>query len=430
MLQQKGKIKILVLAKDDNRLEGHAFSEYLSLPECYDKRLVVMETMYDDMSVALLNSKSSVTKKKLYIWKKWLKLFYFVKYGVIKRNRQENHLRLFFGEEYTLFSAKWILSKQPNFNPDIITIHWTSGFLTSSIIKDLHKRTNALIAFVGVDEAHMTAGCHYPVDCEEYKRVCSNCPIFVKGKHLVSDMMYRKIKNLRNVPFVVLGVPYFCKRASESSVLKHSLGNFPYIKIPKVTLYESNDARKRFNISNDSFVVLFAAAKLDESRKGMTYALEALCKVSRKIPNLVLLLPGNISNRQCIEGVNIISPGYLNKDDLFKAFCASDCFLSTTIADTGPMMVNFSISLGTPVISFDVGVAHNLIIHKKNGYIANMKDVEDLSNGILFLSGLSDVEKKQMKMCCTEVIEKWRRKETAYEQLAKFYINEYSMNMK
>lgn len=428
MAQESGKIKILVLDKDDNRLEGHAYSTYQSLPECYDKRMVAMNTMHNDMSIALLNCKSLSTKLFLFIWRKWHKLYCLVKYGIIKKNKKEHYLRLFFGSEYTPFSAKRILAKHSNFKPDIITIHWTSQFLTSKIIRDLHKKTKALIAFVGVDEAHMTAGCHYPVDCEGYKTGCSDCPIFVRGKRLPSDMMRRKIKNFRDVPFVVLGGQNFCKKAADSSVLKLALSSFSYVRIPQVTIYKRLDARKSFGISEDSYVVLFAAAILEETRKGLVYALEALREISDKIPNLVLLLPGKITHMYDIPNVKIVSPGYLDKEDLFKAFCASDCFLSTTIADAGPMMVNYSVALGIPVVSFSVGVAQDLIVHKNNGYIARFKDSKDIANGIFYLSQLSEEEKEKMKLHCFEITEKWKCKKTIYEQLADFYYKAYSNN--
>lgn len=421
------KIKILVLDKDDNRLEGHAMSTFMSLPDCYDKRIVVQHTLYNDMSIALLNRKSIVARFFILIWRISLRLFYFVKYGIVKKDRRECQLRSFYGEEYSPFSAKWILSKNKNFTPDIITIHWTSRFLTSNIIKELHQKTNALIAFVGVDEAHLGAGCHYPTECDGYKKECTDCPAFVKGKRLPHDFLLKKIKNLKGIPFVVLGTPYFCRKALESSALKYAQASFSSVKIPKVKIYDKAAARKRFNIPQNSFVIMFSASRLDDVRKGLIYALDAIGEVSKEIPNLTVLMPGKMIKGAFPDNIKIITPGYLNKEELFMAFCASDCFLSTTIADTGPMMVNFSVVLDTPVVSFDVGVAQDLVIHKQNGYIAKFKDSDDVAKGIRYLYHLTDSEKELMKANNREIIDKWEKKENVYEQLAKYYIKEFSL---
>lgn len=39
----------------------------------------------------------------------------------------------------------------------------------------------------------------------------------------------------------------------------------------------------------------------------------------------------------------------------------------------------------TPIIGFDVSAVPELIKHKKNGYLAKLKDAEDLANGIKYL---------------------------------------------
>lgn len=423
----KQKIKILMLDKNDNRLAGHAMNTYLSLPDCYDKRIVVMQTLYDDMSVALLNKKNFFKKIFFFMWRIWRRIYYTFKYGAIKYNDKENKLRMFYGDEYIPFSAKWILSKHPNFIPDIISIHWTSGFINSDIIRELHERTNALIAFIGLDEAHLTAGCHYPVDCEGFKTDCSDCPIFIKGKEIPRNQYQKKIEVLRNIPFVVLGVPYFCRKASTSSALKYAQAFISSVKIPMVTAFPQKDARKFFNIPENAFVVMFSAARLNEIRKGFIYTRDAIRKISEEVPNLVVLMPGRKAEDLIIDNVTNIAiktPGYLNQENLFMAFCASDCFLSTTIADTGPMMVNFSIALGVPVVSFNIGVAQDLVIHKKTGYIANYMDSDDVAAGILYLSQLSELEKKGIKDNCNNVLQTWIKRKTSLEQLADYYLKQ------
>ncbi len=44
-----------------------------------------------------------------------------------------------------------------------------------------------------------------------------------------------------------------------------------------------------------------------------------------------------------------------------------------------------SLSCGTPVVAFNVGGIPEMVEHKKNGYLANEKSVEDFMNGILWM---------------------------------------------
>ena len=68
------------------------------------------------------------------------------------------------------------------------------------------------------------------------------------------------------------------------------------------------------------------------------------------------------------------------------------------------MMVNYSFALGTPVVSFPIGVADDLIVHKETGYLATYKDVEDVAKGILFLRGLNEDERNSMSERCVKII--------------------------
>jgi glycosyltransferase involved in cell wall biosynthesis len=45
-------------------------------------------------------------------------------------------------------------------------------------------------------------------------------------------------------------------------------------------------------------------------------------------------------------------------------------------------MINESIMCGTPVVSFRMGVAEDLIINGETGYIVKLKNIRDLANGI------------------------------------------------
>ena len=60
----------------------------------------------------------------------------------------------------------------------------------------------------------------------------------------------------------------------------------------------------------------------------------------------------------------------------------SDVFLSPSIQDAGPMMLNQALMCGTPAVAFNIGVAYD-IINDKTGYLAKYRDSEDFCKGII-----------------------------------------------
>ena len=61
------------------------------------------------------------------------------------------------------------------------------------------------------------------------------------------------------------------------------------------------------------------------------------------------------------------------------------------------MMINEAVISGLPVISFDIGVAKDLIVNKINGYIINKISYIGLANSIKRFLNLKDQDIKKMK---------------------------------
>jgi glycosyltransferase involved in cell wall biosynthesis len=64
------------------------------------------------------------------------------------------------------------------------------------------------------------------------------------------------------------------------------------------------------------------------------------------------------------------------------------------------MMINESIMCGTPVVSFDMGVAADLVHSRKTGYRAELKNSADLARGIRQLLDLPPEEARKMSEAC------------------------------
>jgi glycosyltransferase involved in cell wall biosynthesis len=64
------------------------------------------------------------------------------------------------------------------------------------------------------------------------------------------------------------------------------------------------------------------------------------------------------------------------------AYQAADAYLCTTIADAGPLMIPEALSCGTPVVSFDVGYAVDLLRDGETGYVVRSREPEDLASAL------------------------------------------------
>ena len=99
--------------------------------------------------------------------------------------------------------------------------------------------------------------------------------------------------------------------------------------------------------------------------------------------NIHVLYSGNTDEdfMSDIPYSNTVLP-YVDYKELYMIYNASDIFCSTSLQDAGPTMINQSMMCGTPVVSFKMGVALDLIDEGVTGYLADMLDFKTIANGI------------------------------------------------
>ena len=66
-------------------------------------------------------------------------------------------------------------------------------------------------------------------------------------------------------------------------------------------------------------------------------------------------------------------------------------------------------------VSFDLGIAHTLVKHKENGFLAEYKNIESLKNGLNFIYGLSLTEKKNIQNELKKIMSKYKNQSQWYE---------------
>jgi len=293
---------------------------------------------------------------------------------------------------YPLFGTD--VSKLPQIqNADFVYLHWViGGFLSLHGIENLCKIGKPIILFIH-DMWPITGGCHYSFDCEKFKIECNNCQIFPKEKKIDLALkefkkkliLYSKYNNL----FFVSPSKWMYNQIKESTLTKEK----PVFHIPNIInnkVFKQNnrlEARRILDLDSDSLIISFGAVSVDSPYKGWSYLQEALsilkCRNQQK--NILVVIFGSGFNEQIERDIPfpIRFLGRL-RDDFSTAllYNASNIFVAPSLADNLPTTIMESLACGTAVVGFNIGGIPDMVIHKKNGYLANYKDSSDLAAGI------------------------------------------------
>jgi glycosyltransferase involved in cell wall biosynthesis len=277
-----------------------------------------------------------------------------------------------------------LIRKVKKYHPDVVYIHWVnSGYLS---IRTLGKilDLNIPVYFFLHDMWLLTGGCHHSFDCEKYTLHCNSCVnLNSRFKYDISFVIFMLKKNyLSNYKNVRLIAPssWMAERAHLSKIFSGSkiriIPNFIDTEIFKQI--DKKIARSVLKLDEDANIVLFGAdmAKTNPY-KGWQYLAEAL-----ELINTDTLLVTFGSENFDYEGQNVNFGVITDEKLLVLLYNASDVFVMPSLAESFGQTALESLSCGTPVVSFRVGGLVDLIIHKKNGYLANYKDANDLASGI------------------------------------------------
>lgn len=130
---------------------------------------------------------------------------------------------------FQCYHGNQILAKNPDFTPDLIVMMWTRTFISSMAVRRMYELTKARFLFVFVDDAHLSGGCHFPVDCDGYMNGCHDCPAIIKGKKIAEKVMADKLRLYKGIPKYIVGVPADCRLARKSPLLGDALQFYNWI---------------------------------------------------------------------------------------------------------------------------------------------------------------------------------------------------------
>lgn len=295
---------------------------------------------------------------------------------------------------------------------DIIIVYWNKHHFNSRLIYKLSKYYSAKVVFQPLDMAHLTGGCHYSFGCNEFQKECRNCPAVSNlFKSLPYNEMKKKIKYLKKMnPALIAASTELMEQAKSSVIWSNS--NIYKVYLPVYETYNGKNSSKfkdyiyKLGYSKDSKILVYPVSDAKNERKGMNIFLAVLKMLVFNQPSLMkevlILFLGYNFDSYCLEldqlGVNFVNLGYVDQYKLKDIFLTSDIFVSTTIEDSGPVLINKGLVNGLCFISFNVGVAKDLVVDNFNGII--VKDngsINEYYHGMLKILSMLNLEINEYK---------------------------------
>jgi len=330
--------------------------------------------------------------------------------GIKESGNSDPRYCFFSSEKKTrIFTASQVV-KRLQFKPDVIVVLFIDMYLTFDVVRELSERYRCPVVWYLMDMELLTGGCHYAWECRRYEDQCGKCPALYSGND--KDQSYNQLVEKQrwihpmNFTAVAASQSLFAQ-CLQSSLLKGK----PIHKIllpvdPERFKPAVIKPKKSFGIQEHERIIFIGASSLSEERKGMIFLLDALRRYNGmyagQTDNLHLLIAGNAGHGFDLEvPFPYTHAGYLdNEDALIRAYQAADVFVCPSIEDSGPMMINEALMCGTPTVAFNVGVAPDLVITGKTGFLAKKKDSSALAEGIHSVLSLNDTGYKRMSDEC------------------------------
>lgn len=307
---------------------------------------------------------------------------------------------------------------------DVVHLHWINqGMLSLNEIKKILSSKKKVV-WTMHDMWPFTGICHYAGDCNFYINGCGNCPLLrYPSKNDLSRTTYRKktaTYSKGEINFIACS-NWLKEMALKSPLtLGHHVASIPNpIDTNIYRPLNKSDIRQKLNLPIDKKIILFAAVKASDKRKGIKYLVEASNLLKNYSRDVIFLIVGNKSEDiENMFALPVKSMGYISPQDMPLLYNSADLFVSPSLQDNLPNTIMESMSCGTPCIGFNIGGIPQMIDHQINGYVSEYRNSKDLAKGIAW--SLFDANTNLGENARKKVIENYSN-----EIIAKQYIEIY-----
>lgn len=281
---------------------------------------------------------------------------------------------------------RWCADDFP-FEADMVNLHWVTGFLDVPYFF-AHSGRQLPVVWTLHDMNVFTGGCHYAGSCERYRHNCGSCPQLNSGR--VNDFSRSTHERKETVLDqldprylrIVCPSNWLQQKASKSSLLQRfdvtTIANG--LDLDTFMPIDKTRARASLGIPADSMAILFVAADVNESRKGMDLLRQAIALLKPR-SNLYFLVAGNGNGLESYtDRFPVVKLGDIDSEScLANVYSAAEIYVSPTREDNLPNTIMEAMACGTAVVSFDVGGVPELVRQNKTGLLAEPENAKALA---------------------------------------------------
>ena len=279
---------------------------------------------------------------------------------------------------------------------DVIHLHWINqGMLSLSGIRKILKSGKPVV-WTMHDIWPATAICHLTLNCRNFTTHCHNCRL-LPGKGSSSDfstsVWRKKEKMLEDSSIYFVTCSHWLEQEAKASAL---LRGQKIVSIPNpidTHIYRSGDkqtARKNLGLPEDKRLILFVSQRVTNKNKGMDYLIDAC----RQLKDYELVILGGHAEEVVDQLPLKAHPlGYVNDERrIVEIYQAVDVFVLPSLSENLPNTIMEAMACGVPCVGFKVGGIPEEIDHKRNGYVAEYRDSDDLARGIRWILSEADYD--------------------------------------
>lgn len=287
------------------------------------------------------------------------------------------------------------ITRLPEFKEaDLIHLHWVNqGFLSLGDIEKILKSGKPVVWTLH-DEWPFTGICHYSGTCEQFRTQCHHCPMLAgggSGNDLSARVWKRKKALFKEGRIVFVACSKWLEGIARQSAL---LATKKVVSIPN-TINASifhpmlrEKVRSEFQLPLEKKLLLFGSLKTTDPRKGIHYLKEACHIIQTTRPELSeklgIIVVGNRADEiRSLFPFPVYAFNYVDSEKKMAAlYNAADAYVTPSLEDNLPNTIVEALSCGIPCVGFNVGGIPEMIVHQKNGYLAEARNAADLSEGI------------------------------------------------
>lgn len=281
----------------------------------------------------------------------------------------------------------------------IITLFW-EDMITSETLRGVYEKTKAPIIIFSPDMAPMTGGCFYFGDCRRFREGCGKCPAY--GGRTLDDPTRRNFA-VKKSNYALTGAKFFgntwmCSYARESGIFPpgHVCHGEIIINEDTLRIKPREECRRQLGLPEELFLIMLRSSwdvrkGNDDMLQGIVGFMGKLMPEERERVRVITVGDDTFADKGEKYGIKTTDLGRVGADRLIEAYNAADMFLCASRDDAGPSMINQSLMCGTPVVSYRLGAALDVVEDGVSGYSSEPGDTEGLARGMekIYREGMS-----------------------------------------